>query len=211
MLDLLPPLPTFLAFLVAGLALNITPGADMTFVAVSAGRGGWRGGLAAAAGVTLGCFAHIAFAAVGLSALIAASATAFAIVKYAGVAYLLFLAVQLARQKDNAKVESPPAPPTPWDALRRAALVNVLNPKVGIFFLAFLPQFVVPGPNLGLKIAALGLVFNATGFLVNAAVALAVALTARRLAAKWLPRAARLFAASVMGALAMRLALTSRH
>jgi threonine/homoserine/homoserine lactone efflux protein len=211
MLDLFPPLNTFLAFLVAGLALNITPGADMTFTAVSAGRGGWRAGLAAAAGTSLGCLAHIAFAAVGLSALIAASAAAFAIVKYLGVGYLLFLAVQLVREGGKAASAAPPAPLTPWDACRRAALVNVLNPKVGIFFLAFLPQFVVPGPNLGLKIAALGLVFNTTGFLVNAAVALLVAFTARHFTVRWLPRAARLLAASIMGALAVRLALTSRQ
>jgi threonine/homoserine/homoserine lactone efflux protein len=209
MSDLLPPPDLFLAFLVAGLALNITPGADMTFVALSAGRGGWRAGLAAAAGVSLGCLAHIAFAAVGLSAVIAASATAFALIKYLGVAYLLFLAVQLVRQGDS-KGAAPAAPLTPREACRRAALVNLLNPKVGIFFLAFLPQFIEPGPHLGLRIAALGLVFNTTGFIVNAIVALTVAFTAQRLSIKWLPRAARLFAASIMGALAVRLALTSR-
>jgi threonine/homoserine/homoserine lactone efflux protein len=209
MIDLLPSLHLFIPFLIAGLALNITPGADMTFVAVSAGRGGWRAGLAAAAGVSLGCLAHIAFAAIGLSALIAASATAFALVKYLGVAYLLFLAVQLVRQGEP-KGTAPVAPPTPWAACRRAALVNLLNPKVGIFFLAFLPQFVVAGPHLGMRIAALGLVFNTTGLLVNAAVALIVAFTAQRLSIKWLPRAARLFAASIMGALAVRLALTTR-
>lgn len=209
MFSLLPPPHLFVPFLIAGLALNFTPGADMTYTAVSAGRGGWRTGLAAAAGISIGTLAHITFAAVGLSALIAASATAFTILKYAGAAYLLYLAYTLIRQ-GKADAPAPAAPPTPWDALRRGALVNLLNPKVGIFFLAFLPQFVIPGPHMGSRIAALGLVFNTTGFLVNASVALVVAFTAKRLTVRWLPRAAKLFAAGIMGTLAIRLALTAR-
>jgi threonine/homoserine/homoserine lactone efflux protein len=209
MTDLLPPPHLFIQFLVAGLALNFTPGADMTFTAVSAARGGWRTGLAAAAGTSIGCLAHIAFAAVGISALIATSAMAFTVLKYAGAAYLLYLAWTLIRQR-KIEAAAPAAPLTRLAACRRAALVNLLNPKVGIFFLAFLPQFILAGPHMAARIAALGLVFNTTGFFVNAGVALIVGFATRRVSIKWLPRAARLFAASVMGALAVRLAFSSR-
>jgi threonine/homoserine/homoserine lactone efflux protein len=180
-------------------------------VARGARRGGWRAGLAAAAGISIGTLGHIAFAAVGLSALIAASATAFTILKYAGAAYLLYLAYTLIRQgKAEAAGATPAPPPTPWQALKRGALVNLLNPKVGIFFLAFLPQFVVPGPGMASRIAALGLIFNTTGFFVNAAVALGVAFAAKRLTLGWLPRASRWLAASIIGALALRLAFAAR-
>ena len=86
----LPPMELLVPFMAAGIALNLTPGSDMTFVAISGARGGRIAGLAAAAGIFVGCLGHILFAVLGLSTLIAASQTAFAAVKWIGVVYLLF-------------------------------------------------------------------------------------------------------------------------
>lgn len=215
MTNLLPPTELFLPFLVAGIALNLTPGADMTFVALSAARGGHRAGVAAAAGISAGCLVHILFAVVGLSALIAASQPAFAVVKWAGVAYLLYLAVTLLRGSSGGEpVANLRTANGAACAFRQAALVNVLNPKVGIFFLAFLPQFVEPGIAAPWRqILALGIVFNLSGILVNACVAVFSAAAARRLRAnksigEELGRVSRWFAATVMGALAVKLAMS---
>lgn len=214
LLDVLPPADLLIPFLVAGLALNLTPGSDMTFVALCGARGGRRAGLAAAAGITAGCFAHIAFAVVGLSALIAASQTAFAVVKWLGVAYLVWLAIQLVREK-----AAPPAPGrqpfmlTARQAFRQAAVINVLNPKVGIFFLAFLPQFVEPHVAAPWQqILALGLLFNFNGLIVNGVVAILSAAAARRIGTNpAFARLSRLFAASILGLLAVRLAMTRQQ
>lgn len=210
-LDLLPPPALLVPFLVAGIALNLTPGADMTFVVLSGARGGRRAGLAAAAGVFVGCLGHILFAVVGLSALIAASQVAFAAVKWLGVAYLLYLAVQLFRDAGASSAGTGERPAyTPAQAFRQAALINLMNPKVGIFFLAFLPQFVEHGiASPGLQILALGLLFNLGGLVVNGVVGLSSAAAAGRLGGTpWLGRAARWLAGTVMGALAVKLALT---
>lgn len=209
-----PPPDLLLPFLVAGIALNLTPGPDMTFVALSGARGGRTAGLAAAAGIFTGCCGHIFFAIVGLSALIAASQTAFAVVKWLGVAYLLYLALQLLRQRDGtARIPDRHEKYSPSYAFRQAALVNLLNPKVGIFFLAFLPQFVEPDAQSAWReILALGILFNTTGALVNALVALSSAAAAGRLtASRWFGRATRWFAATVMGAIAVRLALSRNN
>jgi threonine/homoserine/homoserine lactone efflux protein len=214
LLSILPPQELFLSFLVAGIALNLTPGSDMTFVALCGGRGGRRAGLAAAAGISTGALGHTLFAVVGLSALIVASQAAFAVVKWLGVAYLLYLALQLIRNRNAVPADSSARTLySPRYAFRQAAIVNLLNPKVGIFFLAFLPQFVEPGfPSPWQQILALGIVFNTTGFIVNAAVGLFSASAGRRLGAhRWLGRVSRWFAATVMGGLALKLALTRNN
>ena len=209
-LNILPPADLLVPFLIAGLALNLTPGSDMTFVALSGSRGGRRAGLAAAAGITLGCFAHILFAVIGLSALIAASQTAFVVVKWLGVAYLGYLAVQLVREKAPPRTGRERPAFAPRRAFRQGAVVNILNPKVGIFFLAFLPQFVEPGLVAPWQqILALGLLFNLNGLLVNSMVGVLSAAAARRVGmnrtfARW----SRWIAASVLAALAARLAIS---
>lgn len=206
----MPDAAAFLAFALASLALNIVPGADMTFVAASAARGGRRVGLAAALGIAAGCFVHILAAVVGLSALIAASAEAFTLLKWLGAAYLLYMAWGLLRGP-KAAAPSVPAPKlTAAQAFRSAALVNVLNPKVGLFFLAFLPQFVDPASSSApLAILALGLWFNFSGTLVNGVVALAAAQAAGSLRDRpAVVRLARWFAATAMAGLAVQLALS---
>jgi threonine/homoserine/homoserine lactone efflux protein len=205
-----PSADLLMPFLIAGIALNVTPGSDMAFVALSGARGGRAAGLAATAGIFAGCLAHILLAVIGLSALIAASQAAFEAVKWLGVAYLAYLAFNLIRQKGGAaKGTKQPAIYRPSYAFRQAMIVNVLNPKVGLFFIAFLPQFIEPEtPSPWQQILALGLLFNTTGAIVNGLVGISTATAATRLqfSAKW-QRATRWFAASVMVSLAIRLAL----
>ena len=208
-IQLLPDWPVFLGFAVAGLALNIVPGADMTFVIASAARGGRREGVVAALGIGAGTLAHILAATFGLSAILASSQAAFTLIKWIGAAYLLWIAWSLVRG-GHARAE---APRPGRHTFRSAALVNVLNPKVALFFLAFLPQFVDPQAAMPwLQILCLGLWFDLAGTLVNILVALAAAGAAARLrTVAWLGTAARWLAASLIGALAVQLALTARH
>jgi threonine/homoserine/homoserine lactone efflux protein len=206
--ELLPPLATFLAFALAGLALNIVPGADMTFVIASAARGGRRAGIVAALGIGGGALAHIFAAVVGLSALLAASQTAFAVIKWVGAAYLVYIAVSLLRGGKSSADAPARRQQTGWPLFRAAALVNLLNPKVALFFLAFLPQFVDPHASIpALQILCLGLWFDFAGTIVNIIVAIVAAGTAERLRhVTWIGRAARYVAATAMGGLALKLA-----
>jgi len=210
-IELLPAWPVFLGFVVAGLALNIVPGADMTFIIASAARGGRRDGIVAALGVGAGALVHICSAVLGLSAILASSQAAFDLIKYAGAAYLLWIAFSLVRAKDPPGEAAPPI--VPARLFRAAMLVNILNPKVALFFLAFLPQFVDPAASLPwLQILCLGLWFDFAGTLVNIVVAFVAAGAAIRLReVRWLGRAARWFAATIMGALAIQLALAARR
>jgi threonine/homoserine/homoserine lactone efflux protein len=209
---LLPDWPVFLGFALAGLALNIVPGADMTFIIASAARGGRRDAVIASLGVGAGALVHIFAAVLGLSAILASSQAAFNAIKWAGAAYLLWLAWSMLRVKQAQAKGARPAS-SGWRLFRAAMLVNVLNPKVALFFLAFLPQFVDPEAALpAVQILCLGLWFDAAGTLVNIAIGLAAAGAAGRLRhVEWLGRAARWFAATLMGALAVQLALSARR
>jgi len=133
-------------FLAAALLLDLAPGPDLAFILGHTARSGKRHGTAATLGIWVGVLCHITLAAVGLSAIIAASAEAFAVVKWIGVAYLFWLGLQALRSTGGSFTAQRPASVI---GLRRVfgqgILVNVLNPKVAIFFLAFLPQFVVAG------------------------------------------------------------------
>lgn len=207
--DLLPAWPAFLGFALAGLALNLVPGADMAFVVASAARGGRRTGVVAALGIGAGTLVHIFAATLGLSAVLASSQAAFNAVKWAGAAYLLWVALALVRAGKPPAAAAPPSAASPF---RAAMLVNILNPKVALFFLAFLPQFVDPAAHApAAQIFCLGLWFDLVGTLVNIAIALAAAGAAARLAhVGWLGAAARWLAATLIGALAVRLALAGR-
>jgi threonine/homoserine/homoserine lactone efflux protein len=212
-IELLPPLATFLAFVLAGLALNIVPGADMTFVIASAARGGRRDGIIAALGIGAGTLVHLSAAVLGLSAILASSQTAFNIIKWIGAAYLLYIAVSLVVSgKQPTSREDRPAQ-SGMRLFKAAVLVNVLNPKVALFFLAFLPQFVDPIAAVpALQILCLGLWFDLVGTTVNALIAVVAAGTAARVRhLSWVSRAARYLAATAIGALALRLAFAQRH
>lgn len=134
------------AFVTAAVLLNLSPGPDIAFILGQTVRGGRRAGFAAMAGIWTGALVHVGFAAVGLSAILASSAIAFSIVKWVGAAYLIYLGLSALRSQGgkfiNDKVESSSSG---LKVMRQGVLVSLLNPKVAIFFLAFLPQFVVPG------------------------------------------------------------------
>lgn len=211
-IELLPPLPAFLAFAAAGLALNIVPGADMTFVIATAAGSGRRNGIVAALGIGAGTLLHISAAVLGLSAILATSLTAFTIIKWAGAAYLVWIAFALLRS-DTRSDKEVSLRRSGWPLLRAAAFVNILNPKVALFFLAFLPQFVHPHAAVpALQILCLGLWFDLIGTIVNVIIAVIAARAADRLRhIGWLGRAARYVAATAMGTLAVRLALAERR
>jgi len=209
----------FALFLLAGLLLNLTPGADMLFI-VSRSAARWaRAGAVAALGVGAGCLVHVTAAAAGLSALIAASATAFAVVKWLGAAYLVWLGagLLLARRAGAAAPVAEGAARAPGQTLRaiflQGMLTNVLNPKIVLFFLAFLPQFVDhAGGAQGWAFLLLGVVFDVNGTLFNLLVAWLAARTRARLGraqalGAWLCRATGL----VFVGLGLRLALAARH
>ncbi|HKW84978.1 MAG TPA: LysE family translocator, partial [Burkholderiaceae bacterium] len=161
-------------FASAALLVNLTPGPDMLFVAGSSAARGPRDGVFAALGVGLGCMLHIALAVLGLSALLAASATAFTIVKWIGAAYLVWTGIAMLRSAGRRGPETGAAvPASSAKVFWQGAVTNALNPKVALFFLAFLPQFIVPGGDgHALAFVVLGLLFNVGGTAINIGVAL---------------------------------------
>jgi threonine/homoserine/homoserine lactone efflux protein len=136
-------------FTVAVFVLNATPGVDMLYTVSRTLTGGWRAGVVATLGVCSGCVVHTLAAAFGLAALMAVSAWAFSLVKWAGAAYLVWLGIGMLREASRrgeaqAALGTPPAPVSLSAVFRQGVLTNVLNPKVALFFLAFLPQFIAP-------------------------------------------------------------------
>jgi RhtB (resistance to homoserine/threonine) family protein len=152
-------------FLAAGILLNLTPGPDTVYILGRSIAQGREAGIASALGISLGSIFHTCAAALGLSAILATSAVAFGTIKLLGGAYLIFLGVKMI--VDRRKQLSLPSNfrrHTTTAAFRQGILTNILNPKVALFFLAFLPQFIDPASNM--KIAAfitLGLTFVTTG------------------------------------------------
>ena len=194
-----------LMFIAAGWLLNLTPGPDVLYIVSNALRRGTWAGVVASLGIALGCLVHVAAAAVGVGALLAASATAFTVLKVVGAAYLLWMGVRMLLSRAPASGATLAA--VPGDALAVAVpsltrvfmggfWTNVLNPKVVIFFLAFVPQFIAPGTaNKALAFVLLGVLFSVNAIPVNAGWALAASWMARRAGAiqrgmHWLDRVA---------------------
>ena len=154
-------------FVVSGLLLNMMPGPDSLLIMTRSASQGARAGCVAAWGIGAGTFVHILAAAVGLSALLQTSALAFGVVKYIGAAYILFLAYGLLKSKAAAAAVVVKAAPVPYaKVFAQGFLTNVLNPKVALFFLAFVPQFIdAATPNKALAFIVLGCIFNLNGML----------------------------------------------
>lgn len=198
-----------LAFAGAGLALNLTPGADMMYTLAQGLRSGRRAAMAANAGIAMGGLVQTLVAALGLGALVAAHPLAFDVIRWVGVAYLLVIAVQALRSGPVATREIAVQPD--WRVFLNAMLVNLLNPKVILFILALLPQFIDPARPVLAQFMVLGLVFATGGFVVNGIVGLFAGSIGQRLArsaalARWLGRAS----AVIFAGLAVRLALMQR-
>ncbi len=154
-------------FVVSGLLLNITPGADSLYIATRSITQGVRAGVAAALGISLGCYVHILAAALGLSAVLATSTVAFTVVKLAGAVYLIYTGLSLFRTRPALAQSLDVIAVTPLRIVFfQGFLTNVLNPKVALFFLAFVPQFIESStPNKPLAFIFLGIIFNFNGTL----------------------------------------------
>ena len=201
-------------FVLSGLLLNIAPGPDSLYVITRGATQGARAGVVAAFGIGAGCCVHVVAAAAGLSALLAASATAFMVVKVLGAAYLVWIGVGMLRARPvGAGAERPaPRPAQLRTVFAQGFLTNVLNPKVALFFLAFVPQFITPdAPSKPLAFLVLGAIFDVNGVLWLFVLAFTSAFAGARLqpgaaVARWLNR--------TMGALflglGVRLALATR-
>ena len=213
-------LPLFAATV---LAVNATPGVDLLLTVERSLRQGVRGGLAAAAGIAAGCAVHTLAAAFGLAALLLASAQAFSLLRWAGALYLLWLAVQLLRDAMRAgpsapaivggQAADPPRPSRPDLArtFRRGFVTNLLNPKIALFCLALLPQFIAPdAPDKTAAFLALGALFVVQGLLFLALVAWLVAPLARKPLPDHWRRGVQAAGGVLFAGLAARLALVSR-
>jgi threonine/homoserine/homoserine lactone efflux protein len=212
MADLLPPWTLLAPFLAAAVALNLTPGADMTYVLARSLGQGREAGLVSALGITAGTAIHTILAAVGLSAVLMHSEAAFTAVKLGGAVYLLWLAYKAIRDGGVAAAMRERAPAPLGRVFLEATVTNVLNPKVALFILAFLPQFVAPEQSrVALQILLLGTIFNLSSTIVNSAVALSMS-AARGfvLGSSWMRPALAWFSAAVFVGLAARLALSQR-
>jgi threonine/homoserine/homoserine lactone efflux protein len=156
-----PDPATLLLFAGAALALIVIPGPAVLYILAQSVEHGRRAGVVSALGVAAGGLVHVTAAAIGISALVVSSAVAFAVVKYAGAAYLLYLGVRkLLDRRAGDGEEAIAREAEPWRIFRRGVLVNVLNPKTALFFLAFLPQFVDTGRGAVLgQILVLGTLF----------------------------------------------------
>ncbi|HEY0687394.1 MAG TPA: LysE family translocator [Steroidobacter sp.] len=184
----------FLLFVVAGLLLNVTPGPDMLYIMSCSTTQGWRSGAAAVFGISAGCLVHVAAAALGLSALLTASATAFTVVKICGAAYLIYVGMSLAFSKRPEKTAGPTdVPGQIRKVFLRGFWTNVLNPKVALFFLAFVPQFIdTAAAQKAIPFLFLGAVFIFNSTLWNLLVAWSTAQASGKLrnseAVTWMNR-----------------------
>ena len=158
----------YLGFIFAGIILNLTPGADSIYIMTRSIAQGKKAGIYSVLGVSSGGLIHTIFASIGLSIILAKSATAFMIVKYLGVGYLIYLGIKMIVEKSNLFESNSQKfdKLNLWKIYRQGLITNVLNPKVAIFFLAFLPQFIDPNNTNGaVPFLILGLTFMTTGTL----------------------------------------------
>ena len=176
----MPSATSYALFCLASVALAVVPGPAVTYIVMHSIDKGRRAGLASAAGVASGGLVHVAAATVGLSALIASSATAFTVVKLVGAVYLIVVGLRrIAGRDDSEQVQALPAPMS--RIYRQGVIVNVFNPKTALFFLAFLPQFVDRGASVPPQVALLGLTFAAIAFASDCSYALLADLLAGRM------------------------------
>jgi len=196
---------TLAAFVPAALALNLTPGADMMFCLSQGLNQGRRAGWLASAGISLGAFIHAAIAGSGLAALMATFPWVFEVIRWVGIAYLLWLAWQTLRAPAVSQMETVGANRVFWSAL----MVNLTNPKVALFILAFVPQFISPQAGSVLaQFLVFGAILAAGGFVINGCVGAFAGSIGRHFRQQG--RAMRYVSAGIFSALALRLAVLER-
>ncbi|WP_029014816.1 LysE family translocator [Niveispirillum irakense] len=207
------PFDTLVLFMTAALALNLTPGPDMLFCLGSGVSRGPKAGIAAALGVSAGAMVHTAAAAFGLAGLLMASPTLFEIIRWVGAAYLVWLAWTTWRAPPLIPhQQNPHGKPVTGHLFLRGAVTNILNPKVAIFFVAFLPHFIDPARgSVVVQALILGTLMNMSGTVVNALVGAGAGGLGQRLAQNPIaPRLLNRFSATIFLGLAVRLGLLSR-
>ena len=208
----MPDTASLIVFMTATLALNLTPGPDMLYIIARSVGQGLRAGVVSALGIGIGCLAHTFAAAFGLSALLMSSAVAYDLVRYAGAVYLVYLGARALFDKPRSQEPSELKPDSLPSVFYQGVVTNVLNPKVALFFLAFLPQFARSGAgSISSQIIFLGILFILSGTLVN----IVVALLGGRIGKAFnrrpaLAQAQRRGAGVVFIALGLRLAFTKR-
>lgn len=204
-------------FILSGFLLNLMPGPDTLFIMSKTASQGWKAGVAASLGICSGVYVHVFAAAFGLSALLATSATAFVVLKLVGAAYLIYLGWMTLRQKSGLASAAPVQAIQTKQALliiyRQGFLTNALNPKVALFFLAFVPQFIsADSSNTVLAFILLGTVFDISSLLWCTTVALFTAFASARLQVSttvktWLNK----LVGAVFIGLGLRLAVSAQH
>jgi len=166
------PLTVLPLFFVASWTLNIAPGPDMLYVIARSTGQGRRAGLVSALGITAGCLIQTSIVALGLASLLATVPLAYDLIKFVGAGYLIYLGLRMLFKRQNALLTPQIGNTGLWRIFLQGVLTNVLNPKVALFFLAFLPQFTSPTyGSVPLQIIQLGLLFDISGTLVNIIVA----------------------------------------
>lgn len=197
-----------LAFIPVAIALIVSPGPDSIYTLTRSISDGRTAGVTAALGSSTGSIVHTTAAVLGLSAILQTSALAFTVVKFVGAAYLVYLGVQTLRNSEEFEISPDSTSYTPRESFRSALLINVLNPKVAVFFLAFLPQFVRPESSFTLQIFTLGVLFASLGFIYQAMLAVFSARARRVITERELVRdALRVASGSVLIGFGVKLAL----
>jgi len=203
---------TLLCFLGASVAFTLAPGPDTTCIVAQGVSRGRKAAIFTALGMCSGVSVHTTAAALGISAALTSCAALFTLLKWAGAAYLLFLAWKAVREPGGILPQTVAAAPGAWAYFRRGFLMNVINPKVALFFLAFLPQFVVPGSGgMGAQMFWLGLVFMLQAVVVLSGIAVLAGSVGEALQRN--PGVARGFAwltAGIFAALGLRLVFAQR-
>ncbi|MBI4792344.1 MAG: LysE family translocator [Deltaproteobacteria bacterium] len=199
-------------FLGASMLLTVAPGPDNIFVVTQGITRGKKAAVITAAGMCSGISVHTAGAALGISAIFYSSALAFSLVKFAGAAYLLFLAWKTIRERRDIALTGNASPLSGVALFQRGFVMNVLNPKVALFFLAFLPQFVSPqSANVAREMILLGLIFMVQGIIIFTAIGLLSGVIGAYILKK--PKLSRIFSwltAGVFATLGIRLALAQK-
>lgn len=213
--QLLPDLSLLIPFILAGVALNLTPGVDMAYVLAKTTHQGKKAGLLAALGISLGSMVHATASALGISALLATSETAFLTLKIAGAIYLFYIAYKILtapsqNHRENEK-QLISTKSKNGRIILEGATTNLLNPKIGLFMLAFLPQFIDAAPqDVVWQTLALGLLFNINGYIVFVVLITLTSLAAAKIkASKRIKTLLRWITATILGGMAIRIAFTN--